>query len=347
MNKKLIERFYRNECSPDEKGLIIHYLKNHPEESEAYFSETEWELFSGEEMDLEITERMNKVINENIIPKKHSLHWIKKLAVAASFFLLILYAWHYLKEEKHDLKQAAERIVRIPVKTINNTDSILKFDLPDGSLVELFPKSALDYQLPFDSNSRKIFLSGIAKFDVFHDSTKPFTVFSEEIATTALGTSFKVFAEKGREEVKVQLYVGSVVIRNADVYKNNLSMDYYLKPGEVFFYNRTKRISGISNLNEIKKSQNKKRVEEKVNTKLSTELNNWYMFNNQSLAMVFESLQTIYDVKINFDASEINEISFIGRVERADSIENLLNDIAKLNDLRVTKNGKSFSITKK
>ena len=70
------------------------------------------------------------------------------------------------------------------------------------------------------------------------------------------------------------------------------------------------------------------------------------MFNNQSLAMVFESLQMIYDVKINYNIREIKEISFIGKVERIDSIENLLKDIATLNDLKVIKNGKNYTITK-
>lgn len=348
MNKKLIERFYRDECSSDEKRMIYNYFKNHPEELEAYFSETEWELLgTSNELDLEITERMNKVINEKIGPKKQSLPWIKKLAVAASFFLLIAFGWQYFKAEKHNLKQEPERIASILVKKINNTDSILKLDLPDGSLVELFPKAELNYQTPFDSNSRKIFLSGIAKFDVFHDSTRPFSVISEEIATTALGTSFKVIAEKNQEEVKVQLYQGSVVIRNADAYENNLSIDYYIKPGEIFFYNRAKRISGISNSEKRKNSQNKKTVKENGNPEISNEQNNWYMFNNQNLAMVFESLETIYGVRIKYNPRQIKEISFIGKVERNESVGNLLDDIAKLNGLQVLKNGKTFTITKK
>ena len=71
------------------------------------------------------------------------------------------------------------------------------------------------------------------------------------------------------------------------------------------------------------------------------------MFNNQSLAMVFQSLETIYEVQILYDRKDVHDMSFIGRVDQSEPIENLLADIAKLNGLRITKHGKSFTITKK
>lgn len=348
MNKKLFERFYKDECSTDEGRWIQNYFKEHPEELDAYFSEREWALSGdGKDLDPIISERMKNVIHENIEPKKPSFLRVNKLALVASFLLLTGLGLFYFITNKKELKKETEWIVSKPINIINETDSILKLALPDGSLVELFPTSELNYNLPFDSNSRKVFLSGIANFEVRHDPTRPFSVISEEIATTALGTSFKVVAENGQEEVSVQLYEGSVVIRNAELHKNILKMDYYLKPGEVFFYNRTKKISWISGEEKTKNSQPAKSVKKKEVAEMSKARNNWYMFNNQPLAMVFESLETIYDVKIKYDIPEINEMSFIGRIERNESIENLLEDIARLNDLHVTKNGNSFSITKK
>lgn len=348
MNKKLVKRFYNGECSSEEKRLIANYFKNHPEELEDYFSESEWKLLDdSSELDAAITDRMNKVIRERIAPKNRSLPIIKKLAVAASFFILIAFAWNRFMVKKDVVKIYTEKSATSLIKKINETDSILKLNLPDGSLVELFPKSELNYQFPFDSNSRKITLKGIAKFEVFHDSTRPFTVVSREIATTALGTSFKVIAEEGQEDIKVQLYEGSVVIRNADHEKKVLNIDVYLKPGEVFFYNRARKISGVSMPEKIKIDPDRNSLERKGDSELDKRLNNWYMFNNQSLAMVFESLQSIYDVKIIFNIREIKEISFIGKVERIDSIEDLLNDIATLNNLKVIKKGKTFTITKK
>ena len=348
MDKKLLKRFYRGECSADEKRMLHAYFKEHPDELEAYFSESEWaDLDASQQLDLDITERMRSVIREGIHPKKNSYQIFRTLAIAASLLLLVGLGWQFFMHTKDVLKQGPERMVRIPVNKINKTDSIIKLELPDGSLVELFPKSELHYLVPFDSTSRKVVLSGIAKFDVFHDSTRPFSVISEEIATTALGTSFRVIAVKGMEDVSVQLYAGSVVIRNAELHQTTLSMDYYLVPGEVFFYNRSKKISGISTREKAFDLASKKSVKKKEGSDLSTARNNWYMFNNQSLAMVFESLETIYDVRIKYNPRDIHDISFIGKVEQGESIENLLADIAKLNNLRVTKNGKSFSITKK
>ena len=325
--------------------MIHTYFKEHPEELEAYFSEEEWDLLGdSDKLHPVISERMKNIIHENMEPKKHSFSRIKKLAIAASILLLAGIGWLCFITDNKKFTEEAESIVTKPEKIINDSDSILKLALPDGSLVELFPGSELNYQLPFDSNSRKVFLSGIAKFDVRPDPTRPFSVISEEIATTALGTSFKVIAVEGQEEVRVQLFEGSVVIRNAEV--TFLSMDYYLNPGEVFFYNRLKKISGISKLEKTKSLQPGKSFKKMEEPDVKDNRNNWYMFNNQSLAMVIESLETIYEVEIIYDIRDVRDMSFIGRIERSESIENLLEDIAKLNDLRVIKNGKTFTITK-
>ena len=57
------------------------------------------------------------------------------------------------------------------------------------------------------------------------------------------------------------------------------------------------------------------------------------MFNNQSLAMVFQSLETIYEVQILYDMKDVRDMSFIDRVDQSEPIENLLADIAKLNSI--------------
>ncbi|MBS1736582.1 MAG: FecR domain-containing protein [Bacteroidetes bacterium] len=347
MNKKLIERYYLGDCSDEEKGMIVNYFKNHPEELEEYFSESEWNLFpESNDLDPAITERMLEAIRENIRAKASRRKVFKRMAAAATLFILIGFAWLQLKVEKKIIPENKLVATTTLVNKTNETNAVEKINLPDGSVVTLFPKSTILYLPSFEGDSRKVFLSGEANFDVFHDSTRPFSVVSREISTTALGTYFKVIAAPETGDITVKLYRGSVVIRNADKIQSVLNMDYYLKPGEAFFYNSVRKISGISKMEKKIKNKNRKSIELKEIPELSRELNNWYMFNNQSLAMVFESLKMIYDVKIVYNKSEIREMSFIGRVERVDSIENLLRDIAQLNGLRVIKNGKTFTITK-
>jgi len=88
----------------------------------------------------------------------------------------------------------------------------LSLTLPDGSKVRLNSASKISYPKTFASQSREIFLYGEAFFEVAKDATKPFTVATEMIATTALGTSFNVSAYQN-EETNVSLVTGKVAVK--------------------------------------------------------------------------------------------------------------------------------------
>src|SRR5207253_1857642 len=73
----------------------------------------------------------------------------------------------------------------------NVTGKQKNVQLPDGSLIVLANKSELTWREPF-INKREITLLGKAYFKVAKNKTKPFTVISRDISTTALGTQFTV-----------------------------------------------------------------------------------------------------------------------------------------------------------
>lgn len=63
--------------------------------------------------------------------------------------------------------------------------------LDDGSVVRLGPESAID--VAFTATKRRVrLLKGEAFFEVVRDASRPFTVESEDVRTTVLGTSFEV-----------------------------------------------------------------------------------------------------------------------------------------------------------
>lgn len=87
-----------------------------------------------------------------------------------------------------------------------------RFQLPDGSVVHLNSNSKLRYPRSFDGlNTRDVTLEGEAFFEVTKDATKPFTVHSQNVNTTALGTSFTVRAYTGKP-VAVALNTGKVSV---------------------------------------------------------------------------------------------------------------------------------------
>ncbi|MGY3089386.1 transmembrane sensor [Hymenobacter sp. UYAg731] len=82
--------------------------------------------------------------------------------------------------------------------------------LPDGSAVILAPASTLRYRRMLRSGRREAYLTGAAFFDVFHDRHHPFSVFTDKVVTTVLGTSFRVQAYGGPADVQVQVRTGAV-----------------------------------------------------------------------------------------------------------------------------------------
>jgi len=92
-----------------------------------------------------------------------------------------------------------------------------RLTLPDGSTVVLAAHSRLRYPRQFAGARRQVFLSGEAKFDVFHNSKQPFEVYTKQMLTTVLGTSFTVQAYAGQPNTRVQVLRGKVRVQPRQV----------------------------------------------------------------------------------------------------------------------------------
>lgn len=79
---------------------------------------------------------------------------------------------------------------------------IRRIDLPDGSVATLGPESAI--ALNFGSDHRTVdLLAGMSFFDVASDANRPFSVLSNTMRATALGTAFDVSDDAGVYSVEV------------------------------------------------------------------------------------------------------------------------------------------------
>jgi hypothetical protein len=74
---------------------------------------------------------------------------------------------------------------------------------------------------------------------------------------------------------------------------------------------------------------------------------NWYMFNNQKLSDVFDLLSILYNEKIHYNKRDIIGRTFIGKIDKTDSLQNILKSIGLLNKLIVTKEEDGYHIIKK
>jgi ferric-dicitrate binding protein FerR (iron transport regulator) len=190
--------------------------------------------------------------------------------------------------------------------------------------------------------ARDIYMTGEALFKVAQDKAKPFTVYADNLATTALGTTFSVAEDQ--QKITISLYSGKVVVKPVAPIAG-WTAPVYLEPGQNLVFNR------VTTTYEIKKRKrsdtNTDEEKDIVDASPVAGNPNWYMFNNQPLTNVFSQLEEIYNVKIGYNAADMENVYFIGRFDKTDSIETILNDIALLKKLKILHRGSSYIITKK
>ncbi|NII25286.1 DUF4974 domain-containing protein [Pseudoflavitalea sp. X16] len=344
MTDELMERFFKGECSAEEREWIAHYFREHPAEWDKYLAGQDWEHFTYTgKLQPARSEKMLHTIQRATYRKRAVVRTIKRVAVAAVVVLVIGLGWLYMntsrKAEQATASEQTAAVTEISYtlqRRMNTTSKPLSMTLQDGSMVTLEPGSVLKFYEPFvKSGRRMVYLEGQAYFSVAKDSTTPFMVNSDGITTTALGTSFTIQAIEQEPVISVRLHTGKVVIKPADSLGRRMKEPVYLKPGHVLVYNKTTMLVTVKAADsKLAKAPGKAMVP------------NWYMFSNQPLDQVFQQLEELYGVQINYAKDALKDMYFIGRFEKTDSLETIMRDIALLNKLTLTKEGNTYTLTK-
>jgi transmembrane sensor len=87
--------------------------------------------------------------------------------------------------------------------------------LEDGTRVLLGVDSKLRVPRRFGAHARDVRLAGAAYFEVAHDGSRPFTVYTADAVTRVLGTRFTVRDYAGNEPARVAVTEGRVAVRPA------------------------------------------------------------------------------------------------------------------------------------
>ena len=110
--------------------------------------------------------------------------------------------------------------------------------LHDGTKVWLSPQSTFRYPRQFKASQREVTLSGEAFFDVAKDSAHAFVVYSGELQTRVLGTSFNIDARKDKGTASVTVVTGKVAISRES---GDEPMAVELKPNQRVLFDKSKQ----------------------------------------------------------------------------------------------------------
>ena len=228
----LLARYERGECSPQEEKLIHEWYQNVSVEHERPIDESD------------IEKRVWASVRPPVSGRKPFYY---KAAAVISFLIIAgsaYISWSEWNFSSRDQMQVTSVQVN-PEHYTNTTAKAIDVSLRDGSKVTLQPGSRISVSsTEFNTDKREVFLSGQAFFDVKKDSSRPFLVYSRNVATRVLGTSFCIKAYDQDDEITVTVMTGKVSVFTG--YDNQLDepitgKETILTPNQKLVYNTNER----------------------------------------------------------------------------------------------------------
>lgn len=283
--------------------------------------------------------QMKKQIDARLVPadadgKIQAWSWKQWSQVAAVVLCCLSFGWYFLRggqvEESRKIDYVVTKKTRVePTKMICTVsrDSIVL--LEDGTKVHLLANSTMTWSQPFPKEGRPIQLQGKAFFEVAHDKSRPFTVLTGNILTTALGTSFWILQENRAAKPKVRLVTGRVSVKERTE-NGGERLLVYLSPGQTWSEAKEpKRAGSIV-------QQNKPMDSISADT---------LVFHHKPLIEVLPALASFYHTTILFPMEEVDGLSFYGTYAQDNNIAQILQTICIANDLELSFNSATNTYT--
>lgn len=231
----LLDKYLAGACSPEEVRQVRKHMADPAlEQALDAFMQAKWaELPEGVSGDLTMLskERYNRIQRRIGVRKAIPLSWY--YAAASVLFMMLAGAAYIFR---HDVLDIID-----PIKTITYSTAPgqqLSVRLPDGSRVWMNTASRLSFPEKFRGNTRHIYMSGEAFFEVAHDEKKPFFVHAANFYTRVLGTSFNVKAYPQTDEpIYVTVATGTVAVGVVDSLEHSRELTR-LTPNHRVLYNR-------------------------------------------------------------------------------------------------------------
>ncbi|MBO9727750.1 MAG: FecR domain-containing protein [Chitinophaga sp.] len=313
----LLEQYLNGTATAAELAEYNHWYEQQKNDGEPAFNAAE-------------RKEMYRVIAGNIKGKSAviSLRW-----AAAAVILLLAGALWLFKTTPSPARKTMDKLVAANTDSTvihNATQQPKTLRLPDGSEVVLYKDATIRYATPFGENSRLILLEGKGFFNVTKNAPLPFTVVSNGVATTALGTSFTITTV--RREVKVVLHTGKVMVKAHDQTR-------YLQPGQQLVCNT---LTGTASL----VAAVTKTMPAPPAIAFGSLRGVAATFDQVPLSAVLDTIAGKYHVNITGNNTAFNDIAFSGVIRDTDSLSQVLHRMAMLHDLKIISTRTGYRIEK-
>ncbi|GAB3890678.1 FecR domain-containing protein [Larkinella knui] len=322
MDTQLLQKYLRNECTPEEaRAALLHLSTEHGQRQLQQLLDAD--LTEPVALPLDAAERLdaqrlfNRIqsskkttsrqkISTPVRPLVPRWNWLAAAAIAG--ILLVAGSLFFYKKSA------------VPETIALHTDfgQTLRVVLPDQSVVTMNGNTSIRYFDHWQTDTpREVWVEGEAFFEVVHTQNhQQFQVhLPGQMNVEVLGTRFNVYTRKSK--TKVVLNEGRIQMRVANRSNNHLEM----KPGEMFFAD----------------AQTKSFYKKAVNAQaLSSWRTDKLIFDGTTLSEIAQLLKDTYGLEVEIRDRELLHQKFSGTIpgKNADTI---LKGLSGLFDLKISR----------
>lgn len=334
VNRQLLEKYFKNLCTPDEVRQILDWINSHASRED--FGEDFKKVWLLADLDednfdwIKAWQKLQDKIEVDALISSIPLDKGKKVSVNKSpitfaiaagiaFLIISIAALFYIKDDNFNSKQYISA-TSPQVQKFTEKGQKLTIHLEDGSKVMLNAQSNLEFPRQFTDSTREVRLQGEAYFDVVRDSDRPFIVRTAEITTTVLGTSFNLNAYEDQPSFQVALTSGKVVVE-----KSTTGDKLEIIPGEMAIYDKENATLKNATFSEMDIAWKDGIIyfENASYNEIKSTLERWYgvefiltdnikkewefsgKFKNESLRNILEALQFAHDFNYKLDKKKV------------------------------------------
>ena len=326
--ERLAERFLNGTATDEERMILNKWYdsKNDEQVIVPAFYEGEKQITEGK-----IWKKLRSLIEEDITKKPSKTWWQRKatayyLSVAAS--ILIILSLSFIIYKSNLIDSPAEMPLTLIEKSTKPGEK-REIQLPDGTRVYLNSESSLVFPDHFTDNNRTVMLKGEAFFEVVKDEKRPFTVTSQNLLITVLGTSFNVMAYPTEDEKQVWVNTGKVRVENNRNGENDLDFNsVLLVPNEGVVYNT--------------RTTSFEKREMDIHDRIAWK-DGWLIFEKTELHKVISSLERWYGVEIEIKSEELKK-KRVTLKQQDESLASVMKVLGFLGGFEYTIEGKRVTI---
>ncbi len=318
----LFTRCIAGKSSSSEYKEVYDLLQQNKEDKELYNTLYSTWLASGLNRDIEngTEERVWAKIVDNKDYAKSKYRFLKTAGkIAAIALILVSFGLNIAKLFKAN--DASQRLM--VVEAPKGAKSMVT--LLDGTRVILNSGSKIEYSDNYNKNTRDVFLSGEAYFEVAKNKSLPFKVHAGNLIIKALGTVFNVKAYPEEKRIETTLVEGLVSIENLK--ESDHGTPVYLKPNQQAVYFKTKAEIEVGSAEKTQLAMDSvTKIEPKApgtilnQTVVADFYTSWkdkqLVFSGESFGDFTLRLERLYDTKIVIADPEISQYKISGSIEQ-------------------------------